>query len=158
MAFEVWTPSDYAWVAERAHEELRILESHHPHHFGSLKHELASLLSEAQSFLLLWPPSSCSRPADVDSISCASACTAESSSYRIARKSKSIDVGREMGAELSAIEGRACECSSSGGGDDGGDGWMDGADAAIDKARECLRRIREVKEVIRPTATHAAAA
>ncbi|CAN6481724.1 unnamed protein product [Victoria cruziana] len=157
MAFEVWAPSDFAWVAERAEEELRILESHHPHRFDSLKHELASLLSEAHSVLLLWPPASGTHGAGVGTTSYASACTAESSSYNIVRKRKSIGCGREMGTELSGIESGACRCSGDGGGD-GEDPWMDGADAAIDKARACLRRIREVKKVIRPADARGAAA
>ncbi|KAL5983052.1 hypothetical protein ACLOJK_017132 [Asimina triloba] len=119
------------WIIEQAREELQMLESQHPNRFDYLKLELKALVSHSSCF----SASSPSLPSHPD-VSLSTSARTEVSSNRKKRKGRDF---RQSGAKFQKSRLNAGGC---------GDGSKDRADIAIERAEECLRKIREMKEVL----------
>ncbi|KAG6503657.1 uncharacterized protein LOC121986766 [Zingiber officinale] len=140
MAFE-------SWLAEKAREELEVLEAKHPSRFHRLKLELQSLISHPDSCAqLFFCPASAARDDDDNALSFTPTSTAPTQvSSNRKRKIKWREEEEQEGHHRKNKEMKASAAARVGDGS-GKKSRSSSVEAAIRRAEACLEMIRKVKQ------------
>ncbi|WOL06011.1 hypothetical protein Cni_G14743 [Canna indica] len=136
-----------SWLAEKAREELELLEAQHPTRFNYLKHELKSLISQPESCAqLLYCAAPTASDDDDDAFAPASAAPTQVSTNRKRKSEWSKDHDEHSESHRKDMAQKPSSVSGQRGGEGSYKKSCYSVEAAIRRAEACLERIQQVKQ------------